>query len=433
MNNTKENEIIGEKRKKQLPSYYQWVIVGLSFLMVMVALGFNSSPKSLFIGPICEALGIERSAYSINDSLRYITTAVANLFFGALILRFGEKKLILAGFAALISSALCYAFAPNVWMLYLGGSLLGLGLSFTTTTMVGYVVNKWSKKNKGTIMGAVLAANGIGGAIAIEIIGPVIIEKGHRSAYFVIAGVLAAVAVILAIFFRRKPEAEGESSAPAKKKARGQGWVGIEFSELLKKWYFYGALVAIFLTGMVLMGVGGVAAQHMKDVGLDPAFVTRVMSIQSLSLALFKFGTGFIYDRLGLRVTVSICSATSILVMLAMVLVSDSTVGMALAVFYGVFVSLALPLETIMLPIYASDLFGEKPYGRTLGLVVSMNTAGYALGAFMMNLCCDLTGSYRTSFLICIGLMVFTIALIQTVITAANKEKRRIIAENDQK
>ncbi len=431
MNNVKDNQSIGEKekKKKQLPDYYQWVIVGLCFLMVMAALGFSSSPKSLFIGPICEALGIDRSMYSINDSLRYITTSITNLFFGFLIMKLGEKKLILAGFLSLVSSALCYAFAPNVWMLYLGGILLGLGLSWTTTTMVGYVVNKWSKRNKGTIMGAVLAANGIGGAIAIEIVGPIIESKGHRSAYIVIAAVLAAVAVILAIFFRRKREAEGETSAPAKKKARGEGWVGIEFSELKKKWYFYGAMVAIFLTGMILMGVGGVAAQHMKDVGIDPAFVTRVMSIHSLTLAFFKFGTGFLYDRLGLRVTVTVCSVTSILVMLAMVFVSDSAVGMALALFYGVFVSLALPLETIMLPIYASDLFGERSYGKTLGLVVSVNTAGYALGAFMMNLCCDLTGSYRTSFIISICLMALTITLLQLVITAANKEKRRIIAE----
>ena len=62
---------------------------------------------------------------------------------------------------------LCYALATNVLLLYLGGILLGIGLSWTTTTMVGYVINIWSKNNKGTIMGAVLAANGVGGALAL--------------------------------------------------------------------------------------------------------------------------------------------------------------------------------------------------------------------------------------------------------------------------
>ena len=115
--------------------------------------------------------------------------------------------------------------------------------------------------------------------------------------------------------------------------------------------------------------------------------------------------------------------------MMALVFVNNSATGVILAMFYAIFVSLALPLETIMLPIYAADLFGERSYNKTLGIVVSVNTAGYALGAPMMGVCFDLTGSYRSGFIIAICLMLATIALIQIVITAANREKRRIIAE----
>lgn len=146
---------------------YKWVIVGLSFLMVLTALGFCSSSKSLYIAPICEALGISRSTFSINDSCRFITTAIINIFFGSLIAKFGAKKLIGAGFVCLIASMLIYSFATNVYVFYVGGVFLGLGLAWTTTTMVGAVVNRWCKENKGTIMGAILASNGIGAAIAM--------------------------------------------------------------------------------------------------------------------------------------------------------------------------------------------------------------------------------------------------------------------------
>jgi len=88
----------GEKKKFD----YKWVIVALSFLMVMICLGFCSSPKSLFIGPVTDALGIKRSLFSINDSMRFISTAVINIFFGSLINRYGAKKLICAGFISLI-------------------------------------------------------------------------------------------------------------------------------------------------------------------------------------------------------------------------------------------------------------------------------------------------------------------------------------------
>ena len=102
------------KHIKISPQRYRWVIVAASFLMVFVCLGFCSSSKSLYLAAITEALGIKRSLFSINDSCRYIATAVVNLFFGALCARFGRKRLIAAGFACLIASMLLYAYAPNI-------------------------------------------------------------------------------------------------------------------------------------------------------------------------------------------------------------------------------------------------------------------------------------------------------------------------------
>ena len=113
------------KHIKISPQRYRWVIVAASFLMVFVCLGFCSSSKSLYLAAITEALGIKRSLFSINDSCRYIATAVVNLFFGALCARFGRKRLIAAGFACLIASMLLYAYAPNIYLFYLGGVLLG--------------------------------------------------------------------------------------------------------------------------------------------------------------------------------------------------------------------------------------------------------------------------------------------------------------------
>ena len=117
-------------------SGYKWIIFLASFLMVFICLGFCSSTKSLFISPVTEYLGIDRSVYSINDSLRFISVAVVSIFFGPLITKFGMRKLIAAGFLSLTASMLCYALAEHALILYLGGIFLGIGLSLTTTTMV---------------------------------------------------------------------------------------------------------------------------------------------------------------------------------------------------------------------------------------------------------------------------------------------------------
>ena len=416
---------VDTQRKKRMD--YKWIIVGLSFLMVMVCLGFCSSPKSLFIAPVTEALGIDRGLFSINDSMRFISSAIINIFFGSLVGRFGAKKLIGAGFVCLISSQFVYSFATNVFVFYIGGILLGLGLSWTTTTMVGAIINKWCRESKGTIMGAVLAANGIGGAIAIQVLTPIIEVNafGYRNAYRLSALVLFVVFVLMMVLFKNSPSKGDDSKMEvSKKKSRGREWSGIEYRQVVKMPYFYCSLVCIFLIGFVLQGVNGVSAAHMRDSGLDPAYVGTVLSIHSLVLAGFKFLTGVIYDKFGLRTTINICSVTAVVVMVCLAMVTDSFAGKVFAMIYGVFSSLALPLETIILPIYAGDLFGQKSFNKILGLFVSVNTAGYALGAPVINFVFDRFGTYSPGFIFCAVVMVGVLIAMQFVISTGHRYQK---------
>ncbi len=412
--------------KKKLE--YKWIIVALCFMMVLTTLGFCSSNKALYLSAITEALNIPRASFSMGDSIRFITTAVVNMFFGTLVRKFGTKKLIGAGFLSLICFTVLYATSTSVWGFYLGGVFLGMGLSWTTTTMVGWVIGKWCKENKGTIMGAVLAANGIGGAVAAQIITPIIYNPnnafGYRNAYWMVACILFAVGTLIMIFYKEKPKEAGDHIPHAKKKNRGQSWTGPAFADLKKKPYFYCSLVCIFLTGAILQGINGVSAAHMKDVGLDTAYVATVLSVHSLVLTGAKFLTGFLYDKLGLRITMTICDLSAFGAMLALTMTGATGVGPAAAMIYGVVSCIALPLETVMLPIFAGDLFGERSYDKTLGLFVSVNTAGYAVGAPVTNWCFDQFGTYKPMFLACAVLMVVVTVVSQFNVTAANKLKK---------
>ena len=417
--------------KKKFSYDYKWVIVALCFLMIFIGLGFCSSNKSLYLSAITEALGIKRSAFSIGDSCRYVATAIINIFFGTLVNKFGMKKLIAAGFVCLIGSCVFYIIGTNIIYFYIGSVLLGIGLSWTTTTMVGAVIGKWFKENKGTIMGAVLAANGLGGALATQIVSPMIYEEGnafgYRNAYSTIAVILVVVGTLIVIFFKESPSEDDATPIVHKKKSRGQSWVGIEYEEAVKKPYFYCAAVCIFLTGLILQGINGVAAAHMKDVGLDAGYVATVLSIHSLALTGFKFLTGVLYDKFGLRVTVTVCDITSVVIMVVLALMTNSYLGMVFAMVYGIFSSLALPLETIMLPIFAGDLFGEKSFNKIMGLFVSINTAGYAVGAPVTNWVFDKFGTYNPMFIACaIGMAVVTI-VFQFVITASHKDRMEVM------
>ena len=399
-------------------------MVALCFIMVGVSLGFCSSPGQLYISAITNKLGFARSAYAFTNTFRFVTTAVVNLFFGTLIAKFGPKRLIFAGFTCLITANLIYSFANTLPVFYIGGIFLGLGFSWTTTTMIGYVVNVWCRENKGTIMGAILASNGVFGAVAMKLIGYMINSGddgfGYRTAYRVVTIILLAVAVLVLVFFRTSPN-DTDTSNISKKKSRGRSWAGIEYSKTVKTAYFWLAIACVFLTGMTLQGISGISSPHMEAAGLDKSYITDVLAIHSIALTFFKFLVGFLYDRFGLRTTTGICYVAGAAVMTALVLVADTPEGRVLAMIYGIFSSLALPLETIMLPIIAGDLFGEKSFNKILGIVVSANTAGYAVGSPLSNLCYDLTNSYKISIYIGIALIVAIMITMQFIINRANK------------
>lgn len=430
----KQSTEAGEiKQPKKRGFDYKWVVIGVCFVTVMITLGFCSSPGSLYLDVVPEHLGTTRTAFSLSNTFRFVANAIVNLFFGFLVHKFGTKKLMCAGIVCLAGAMVINATASNLFMFYLGGILLGIGFSWTGTTMIGCVINKWCKENRGTIMGAVLAANGIGGSIAVSLLG-MIIEKGgthYKLAYLISGGAVLVVGVLVLIFMREQPKNyQKDLPVHTKKKGRGQAWVGIDFSDATKMKLFYVAAVCIFFTGFCLQGISGIAKAHMKDCGLDPSYVVFVMGFHSIALAVFKFLTGIIYDKFGLRITTSICSLAGALVMFLLGIITDSPFGMAIALIYSIFSSLALPLETIMLPIYASDLFGEKSYEKILGIFVSINVTGYAVGGPVVNLFHDipaLGGSYRPILFICCGIMIAVTVVMQFVAARMAKIRKEII------
>lgn len=426
-NMEEQNEVIMEKPKKKFD--YMWIIIGLSFLMVFTVLGFCSSSKGVYLDAITNSLGVDRALFSINDTLRYVSTAIVNIFFGFLIMKIGVRVLLACGFASLMISMTCYALADSLWLFYVGGVFLGIGLSWTTTTMVGYIVGKWCKKNRGTVMGFILASNGIGGSVAIAVLSNIIGDGkgasafGYRTAYWIIVVILAVVGVLCVALYRDKKD---DTEAPTRhKKSRGRTWVGIDFKSVTKKPYFYGACICIFFTGFVLQGITGVSNAHIS--GIIGKGFSNVMSIVHLIvLTCSKFLAGFFYDKKGLRFTVNMCSIAAIVALLALTFVTNSTMGIVLAIAYSAISSIALPLETIMLPIYAADLFGEKSYSKVMGIFVSVNVSGYALAAPMTNLCYSLTDSYNIALIVSCVVMALVVIGLQFVVSAGNKQRKLV-------
>ena len=415
--------------KKKLD--YTWVIVFACFMLGFFCLGFCSGNKGLYLAAITEALQLPRSLFSLNDSIRYLTTAAMNLVFATVLHKLGVKKMVAAGILSLTIQCVISAMATTVWEFYIAGFFLGLGLALCTTTMISFVIRRWCKENTGKILGFVLAANGVGSAAATQVVSPMIYESGdpfgYRNAYWLMAGILVIVGIIVVPLMREQP---AEIPAPKnKEKAKSRDWSGMDYEEVKKKPYFYLAAACIFLTGMCLQGLSGISAAHMKDTGIDPSYVALVVSIQSLMLAASKFLAGFSYDKFGMRFTMTFCDVCALLATLLLSLVSATVLGKNLAVAHAVFNALALPLETIMLSLFASELFGNRAFAHTMGIFAAVNTAGYAAGTPLANWCFDAFGTYVPVILFYCGTMLVVTVVFQFILNAAYRERKRILAQ----
>ena len=375
---------------------YKWVIAAACFILCVVGLGLCSGNAGLFTKATVEALGTTYSAYAVNGSLRYIATAVMNMFFGILVMKFGPRKLIGAGMLILTLSCVSYATATNVVGLYIGGILLGVGLTFAGTTIIGYVIRQWFSEHQGVVLGVVLSANALGAAVSAPWFSAMIgsAEFGYRKAYWAVAALLLVSGIVLVLLFREAPKGNNLPKT-GKIEKKDSGWEGNVYGQKDQRLYFYIICACLVLTGMVLASSAGISQTHMQKQGLDLSYVALVSSVYSLMLAASKLIIGALSDKKGLRFAVLTCDVSALLMVILLCVVTDSGAGKVIAMAYAVFAGLALPLQTVLLPLMASNLYRKEDFGTTMGVFTAANSIGFLLGNTLSNFCFDLFGTYR--------------------------------------
>ena len=411
---------------------YKWVILAVCFLMEFICLGFCSSNLGLYTVPITDALQIDRLAYSYWSSIRYVVQVFVALYFGTLVNRFGFKKMVFIGLCALVGATLLRAVGTNVLYFYLAGALHGVGIVFVGGTMAGTIMRRWFKENIGKYTGIVMSANGIGGAIAAQIVSPIINNGetfGYRKAYLLSAVIVLAISAFILAFLRDNPNDDTVIAGKQKKKPKkGESWVGIEYDVVKKKSYFYMTAALVFLTGISLQSIGSITIVHMTDIGIAPSFIAILSTIGSLSLTLSKLLVGVTYDKWGLRVALLICQICAIVTFVLKSSLTNSSIGLVMAVVATVMSSIALPLETVMIPLMANDLFGSASYSKVLGIFMAMNSLGLCLGSPLGELFRNLAGDYRACFWFFSVVLIFVIFGFQFVLRSAQKQKDAILA-----
>ena len=104
--------------------------------------------------------------------------------------------------------------------------------------------------------------------------------------------------------------------------------------------------------------------------------------------------------------------------------------GLAVGCFlFNVSFAMALPLETVMIPLLTNDLFGSASYTKVLGIFTAMNALGLCLGSPLGDLYYDIFGTYKPCFWFFAVSMIAVVVGYRFVIRAAYRSKQAFLAE----
>ena len=392
-------------------SLYRWIILILCFLMMFFCAGFCCGNSGLYLSAITEALGIKRSIYALSGTFGSISAATTSLFFGALIYRFGPRKMICAGILLQSIAFYIYSMAQNVFGFYIGGTLLGIGGCLLGTTMVSTLIKRWFSADIGKFTGIVLAANGFGSALSAQIVSPMLNDPtnlfGFRKVYGMFIPILLILGVIFLIFIQNQPAA-GLCSPAAKSVIRKKNQAKKPTTYKADP-VFYFVCISVFLFLLLIQSIYGIYAAYMKDIGLDAGVIATVASILTLALAASKMLVGFLYDRLGLSPVLGICQIAFVLAAVILICLQFA-LSPLLAILFALIFPISMPLETVCISLIASDFFDRESFEKRLGVISAAGSAGAAIGSPLINLCYDLIGSYIPIIILWGVLMLFIAA-----------------------
>jgi len=292
----------------------------------------------------------------------------------------------------------------SIWHVYLiYGIIIGSGTAVTAPIYSN--IARWFSKRRTATTSALVAANGLGGTVVPLIANQLLDSFGWKSA-FAILGVINLVLIITASLFLKKspPHQEPVSLAPNKPAVFQSS--GLSLRDSLRVPQFWWMCIMLIGFGVAATSIMIHGVPHMTDLGISPTNAARVLSFMNVMTIPGSLGLGVLGGKLGNHRLYFLCFALMFFCIILLLGIGD------LKSFYifGFFFGLAVGAGSPQLSPLIANIFGMKSHGLLLGIFFMCITLGTGAGNFFLGFLYDITGSYRTAFIICI-IMCFIGAL----------------------
>lgn len=396
----------------QAPSR-RWIFLITSFLLLCF-FGLIYA-WSLFIEPLESEFGWQRSETSLIFTISCVTVCIGMVIAGALESRFSHRAIFLVAAAMITVGFLASAFCSSLAQIFIFyGVLVGTGVGIGFNCAIDTAL-KWFPDKQGIASGALLMGYGAGAMILSPFVTIMLGTMNWRMT-FGILGVLFGVIVILGALILKNPTQE--QVEPLLAQAREANIVASrDYTpvQMIKKPVFWICFVWLAICtsgGLALISQAVPAAMEVLGPnGADATAVataTAAMGSVSLCNGLGRLLNGFIWDKLGFRLS---------LIWIALAF-SAGMLCCALAVANGNFPLLVVGFVLLGLMFggtmsstsaVVGTFFGTKYFGINYAIMCCQMIPAAFVGPMILAMAQTGSGSYGPAFWIFLVLALVTL------------------------
>lgn len=285
----------------------------LYFIVAFVLLMFFGFiyAYSLFVGPLEDEFGWNRSETSVVFTLSITTFCIGMIIAGALEERTSPRVVMFITAALIGVGFVAASFTSSLMAIYISyGVLVGTGVGLGTDCVMSTTV-KWFPDRQGFVNGAMLMGFG-GGTLVLSPLVTTLLDTLSWRVTFVVLGVVFAIVVVVGSFFMKLPSQE--YVRPLLEKAQQThivSSVDMNASQMIRTssfWLFMLFLVLVTCGGLALISQAVPAACELLEVNAVSAAEATVIATAAMGSvsgfnALGGLFNGFIWDKAGYRVS----------------------------------------------------------------------------------------------------------------------------------
>lgn len=325
---------------------------------------------------------------SLIGSLQMAMIEGTGVIVGALLERFGLRKVMVAGATLQVGALLATSFARTVWQLYLAqGLAFGLGAGTLYIVAVS-VPGQWFHRKKATAYGVLYMSSGLGGIIWPIALARLLPRIGYGWTMRVILFVSLALILAGCCFIREREIARPPSvvvvaaAVPGSTTTEDEKEVAAKSSQA--SWAMYTDVNLWYISaGYFIISVGVSSPMYFigtfaKTVGMSDHLASYLLAMLNASSIFGRTVTGIMADRYG-RINVLLLSilSASLTQLLLWTSVRTNAGVIALALLYGWFFGGLISL----MPALSAQVLGQENLSAKFGVVSAMGGAGQLLGA----------------------------------------------------